>query len=188
MNIDGYVKITGTELTTKASAVLQYLTEQNKLLEQQDVANRLEFEAKCVSDTAELDAYRDSGKAWGDYERARIKHTTYEPVKFLGLFKVGTNEVVSVYGINRELESINYKFWSNMYDVADLTFDALNHFYDYELDWRPDATKKYDIGFVTNLIGMADKPEIYLSIDIYQKLNALWSGLSADNTQELLVG
>lgn len=185
---DGYVKITGEELTEKVFAVLVHLDAQNKLLEQQDVTNRLEFEAKCISDTEALDAYRDSGKAWADYERVRIKHTTYEPIKFLGLFQVGTNEVVSIYGINRELESINYMFWSNFYDTEGLTFEQLNKFNDYELDRRPYLTKKHDIKFLEDMVGMADKPEIFLSIEVYRRVNQMWLDLTLADTPQLLVG
>lgn len=186
---DGYVKITGLELADKAFAVLVHLDAQNKLLEQQDEINRLEFEAKLVSDKEALDAYRDSGNAWADFEKARIKYTKVEPIYFL-CFQVGTNEIVNTYGISEELNRINYKFWSNLYsfDVEKLTFEKLSKFGYYELDRYPRYTQKHETQFLADLAGMADKPEIFLSIEVYRRVNQLWLDLTLADTPQLLVG
>lgn len=187
-NIDGYVKISGSDLNGKVSALLMYLQKLNAQLAEQDIVAQSEFDVNRGVKIVELDAYRDSGKAWRDYSVARVRNVTYEPIYWFGFIRVGEKPVINTYGIARVLEELNYEFWTyidwNM--LEDMNSEQLDKYNHYCLPYKAEVTKKHDLTFLEELMILVNEPEIYLGIADFQKLERLWS--EHLEGQDLLVG
>lgn len=176
-NIDGYVKVNGGDLKAKVYPLLQRLQGLNAKLIEQDIVAQSEFDVNRGVKILELDAYRDSGKAWRDYSVARVRNVTYEPIYWFGFIRVGEKPVINTYGIARVLEGLNYEFWTNMcWDVLEtLTPEQLDKYNEYRLPYCAEITKKHDLKFLEELMQLVNEPEIYLGIPEYQKLVKLCS-------------
>lgn len=187
-NIEGYVKITGSDLNDKVCALLTHLQKLNAELVEQDIAAKTEFDVNRGVKILELDAYRDSGKAWRDYSVALVRNVNYEPITWFGFIKVGERKSTNIYALSRSVEDFNWEFWSNIdWDVLEnLTPAQLEKFSDYRLPYQAEVTKKHSLKFLEELMLLVSEQEIYLSIADYQKLSKLWT--EHFETTELLVG
>ena len=187
-NIDGYVKISGSDLNGKVSALLMCLQKLNEELAEQDIVAQAEFDVNRGVKILELDAYRDSGKAWRDYSVARVRNINYEPIVWFGFIKVGERTSINVYALSRSVEDFNYEFWTNLdWDVLEnLTPSQLEKYSDYRLPYQAVVTKKHNLKFLEELMLLVNESEIYLSIADYQKLERLW--IEHIDGPDLLVG
>jgi hypothetical protein len=187
-NIDGYVKISGSNLNDKVYALLLYLQKLNAQLAEQDIVAQAEFDVNRGLKIVELDAYRDSGKAWRDYSVARVRNVLYEPITWFKFIRIGDRTTINIYGMVRSVEDFNYEFWTNIdWDVLEnLTPDQLSKYSDYRLPYQAEITPKHDLTFLEELMLLVSEPEIYLGIADYQKLVKLWA--EHFEGQELLVG
>lgn len=187
-HIEGYVKIAGSDLKTKAGALLTHLERLNAQLAEQDIIAQAEFDVNRGVKILELDAYRDSGKAWRDYSVAMARNVNYEPITWFGFIKVGERKSTNIYALSRSVEDFNWEFWSNIdWDVLEnLTPTQLQNYNDYRLPYQAEVTKKHSLKFLEELMLLVSEPEIYLSIADYQKLSKLWA--EHFETTELLVG
>lgn len=189
-NIEGFVKISGSDLKTKAGALLTHLQHLNEQLFAQDEINKAEFDENRTTKILELNEYRDSGKAWRDYSVALARTTTYEPITWFGFLKVGEKAIVHRWDLGRALELISPEFWRELFyqDLENLTAEQLSKFSNYDLPYYPTVTRKYDLKFLEELMLLVSEPEIYLSITDYHKLTRLWVEHFVGEDQELLVG
>lgn len=187
-HIEGFVKISGSDLNDKVYALILYLQKLNAQLAEQDIVAQAEFDVNRGVKILELDAYRDSGKAWRDYSVARVRNVTYEPITWFGFIKVGERGTINVYALSRSVEDFNYEFWTNLdWDhLETLTPQQLDKYNNYRLPYQAVVTKKHDLKFLEELMLLVSEPEIYLGIADYQKLVKLWA--EHFEGQDLLVG
>lgn len=187
-DIQGFVKISGSDLEAKVKVLLTHLQHLNEQLFAQDEINKAEFDEKRTTKILELNEYRDSGKAWRDYSVALVRTTTYEPITWFGFIKVGEKANVNRWDLGRALELVNPEFWRELFyqDFQILTDAQLSKFSNYDLPYCAVVTKKYDVKFLAELMLLVGESEIYLGIAAYHKLTKLWA--EHFESSELLVG
>jgi len=178
MNIDGYVVISGDELSTNAAKMLDHYQHRNELRVKLDLDNELAFKASQDSLAIDLDDYRAYGRAWTDYLMAVDRATIYEPIKLFGFIPVGRREKFSAVKCYQSLKNTNDNFWRHIsiFNLEYLTENEVANFRDYYLGKHPAYTNKFNLEFLQGLIGLPKKEVVYLSITDYQTYKKWWTG------------